>query len=72
MTFGDPIFFLQHNHEVDICGFEWNSSSTFGWIAVTFAVSLRINYNNFGDPSTFHPGPASGLNFFLFDTLVDD
>lgn len=38
---------------------------------MTFAVSLRINYNNFGDPSTFHPAPASGLNFFLFNTLVD-
>ncbi len=51
------LFFSCHR-EIHICGFEWNSSTSIGWIAMKFHtnihVSLRMNYNNFIGRLIFH------------------
>lgn len=57
MTLLIPWILLERQQEVDICGYDWNSSTTFEWIAVKLCtdvhVPLRINCNNFVDPLTF-------------------
>lgn len=44
------------------------------WIAMTFCTGIRgpprMNYNNCGDPSTFHRAASSGQNFNVCNTLV--
>ncbi len=29
------------HHEMDICGFEWNVSTTIGWIAMKFGTDIQ-------------------------------
>lgn len=63
--FGDPI-----------CGFEWNISTTIGWVAMKLGTdihdSLRMNWNNFDDPLTSPLAPSSGQTFHLSDTLASN
>ncbi len=67
------ICILSYHQQVDIFGSEWNISTNIGMEFVAdIHVPLRMNYNNFGDPLTFHLAPSSGPNFILSNTVVYD
>lgn len=36
-----PWLFLQHHHETDICGFEWNVLITVGWMALKLGSDMN-------------------------------
>ncbi len=59
MTWCSPDF----SSKVDICGFQWNVSTTTGWISVTVLTVIqgphRMNYNYLGDPFILHLAPSA-------------
>lgn len=62
--FGELHIFLWHQHEVDICGFESQVSTTVGWITDIFFFYTHLcpntNKNSFDYP---HP-PVGFVQFF--------
>lgn len=55
--------FLQCHHDADICGFDWNVSTTIGWIFMTFLFSTEFIVITFGDLLMFRQGPPSNFRF---------
>lgn len=50
-----------------ICGFEFNFSTTIGWLAIQFGADIygaqKIIPSDFADPLTSHQVPSSGQTF---------
>lgn len=57
--------FLCCHHEADICGFEWNITTTTRWIVIKFGsdshVCLRMNSDNFDDSPDFSSDTVNSL-----------
>ncbi len=73
-NFGDPLTFLWHPSQADICSFEWNFSTTIEWIVMTFSTDIHVplvgKCNNCGDPLSFYLVSSWEHNFNLSKTLV--
>ena len=42
LTLEIPWLFLLSHYEVDVCGFKWNVSTTFGWITMEFTTGVYV------------------------------
>lgn len=64
--------FFWHHHQGHICGFNWNISTTTGWITMKFGTNIhnpfRTVLNNFSDQVSFHLASLPGQNFYVSKT----
>lgn len=71
-----PLLFVLRHHEIYIWGFDWNVSTTTGLTVMKFAadihVPMRMNFNIFDHPLTFHVVASSGpyFNFLYFGFMT--
>lgn len=72
--FGDPLPFLL----APLGGWhsDWNVLTSNGCIAMQFDTAFmlapfRMNWNNFGNPLTFHLAPSPVQKFYLSNTLLN-
>lgn len=65
--------FFEHNHELDICGLDWNFSTPVGCIVIChIQMPIRMKCNHFSDPLNFNLKLSSGQNFYLSIALVHE